>query len=66
MKGDKERQEVSLIGRLLSMEVLILLMGIASLVTGIINSRPANIVAGILLLLSLFLLNTLGRRWLHH
>ncbi|QXE92491.1 hypothetical protein [Geomonas subterranea] len=35
MTGNKERQEISVVGRLLSLEALVFVMGVASLVYGI-------------------------------
>jgi len=39
----KELQEASLLGRLLSLEVALLLMGVASLVYGLLNGISSNI-----------------------
>ena len=43
MDKDKQRQEVSLIGRILSMEALILVMGCLSLVYGFSEGKEINI-----------------------
>ncbi len=53
---DKQRQEISLIGRLLSLEVLLALMGLVDLVYGLINSELLNIVIGVVILSCLALL----------
>jgi hypothetical protein len=47
MDKDKEKnQEISLIGRLFSLEVLLILMGLFSLVAGIIYGKMAKILLG--------------------
>lgn len=53
MDENKQREEVSLIGRILSLEALLLVMGAASLVYGIINAELVNIAigAGVVLLI---------------
>jgi len=56
MDMDKQRQEISLIGRLLSLEVLLALMGLVDLVYGLINSELLNIVVGVVILSCLALL----------
>jgi hypothetical protein len=56
MDINKQREEISLIGRILSMEALLLLMGIASLVYGLINSEIASIAVGAGLVALIFLL----------
>jgi len=56
MDMDKQRQEVSLIGRILSLEVLLALMGFVDLVYGVINAELLNIVIGIVILSFLGLL----------
>ena len=50
MDTNKQRQEASLIGMLLSLEVLLTLMGLASLLYGIINGVPLNILLGLLII----------------
>ena len=49
MDENKQRQEVSLIGRILSLEFLLLLMGSSSLVYGIIKAEIINISIGLVL-----------------
>ena len=56
MDNDKQRQEVSLIGRILSMEMLLLVMGVASLVYGIVNGATMNIFWGIVIIPGVFIL----------
>ncbi len=50
MDKDKEKQEISLIGRLFTVEALIILMGIVSLGYGIVNRTEINIFWGIIIL----------------
>ena len=56
MDIDKQRQEVSLIGRILSMEMLLLLMGAASLLYGIASGALMNIALGVVILPGVLLL----------
>jgi len=46
MRSDKENQEISVLGRLFSLEALVLLMGVVSLVYGLATASLANIVIG--------------------
>jgi len=50
MNKDKEQQEISVLGRLLSMEALIFLMGLVSLGYGIVNGTSINIFFGLFIL----------------
>lgn len=64
---NKEIQESSLIGRILSMEALLMLMGIASLVYGIVNSMPMNIFWGVIIIPGVFLLHKVRKKdWAKH
>lgn len=56
MDQDKQRQEVSLIGRILSMEALLMLMGIASLYYGITQGVTMNIFWGVVIIPGVFIL----------
>jgi hypothetical protein len=62
MDRDKERQEISLIGRLLSMEALLVIMGVFSLVSGILAKNTVRLLLGLLILAGLVLLICLRRR----
>jgi hypothetical protein len=67
MNNDKQRQESSLIGRILSMEALLLLMGVASLIYGIVNGAMMNIFWGIVIVPGVFLLMKVRRKdWKKH
>lgn len=62
MDKDKERQEISLLGRLLSMEALLVLMGLFSLISGIIDRDALRIIPGIAIISALILLIIMRRR----
>ena len=47
MDKDKERQEISLIGRIFSLEALLILMGLLSLLSGIIRIQRTQIFWGV-------------------
>lgn len=47
---DKENQEISLIGRLFSLEVLLILMGLFTLVAGLIYGKKAKIFWGFIII----------------
>ncbi len=60
MDKDKERQEISLLGRLLSLEALLVLMAALSLVSGILAADPVRTASGVAILAALIFL--LARR----
>lgn len=63
----KQRQEASLVGRILSMEALLLLMGIASLVYGIINGLMINVFWGCVIIPGVFILSKVRKKdWAKH
>ena len=62
MDHDKERQEISVIGRLLSLEALLVLMGLLSLVSGILAHDALRLLLGLLILVALFIMIALRRR----
>jgi hypothetical protein len=67
MDKDKQRQEVSLIGRILSIEMLLLVMGVASLIYGIVNSQTMNIFWGIVIVPGVFILMKVRKKdWTKH
>ena len=67
MDKDKQRQEVSLIGRILSIEMLLLVMGVASLIYGIINGQTMNIFWGIVIVPGVFILMKVRKKdWTKH
>lgn len=63
----REIQKASLIGRILSMETFLLLMGIASLTFGIINDMPMNIFWGCVIIPGVFVLHKVRKTdWTKH
>ena len=63
----KELQESSLVGRLLSLEAILLVMGVASLAYGLINGTAMNIFWGIVIIPGVFLLHKVKKKdWKAH
>jgi Flp pilus assembly protein TadB len=62
MRGAKEHQEICVVGRLFSLEALIFLMGVVSLVYGLVTARLSNIIIGALVLAAAVLLARVWRR----
>jgi len=52
MQGDKERQEISVMGRLLSLEALVFLMGVVSLIYGLFSNSLLNVLIGAVILVA--------------
>jgi hypothetical protein len=50
MDKDKEREEISLIGRIISLEALLVVMGLLSLISGIIRTQRTQIVLGVVVI----------------
>ena len=50
MDGNKEKQEISIIGRLVSLEALLLLMGLLSLISGIASGQVMSIFWGVMII----------------
>jgi len=64
---DKEKQEISLIGRLLSMEALLILMGIVSLGYGIMEAQVMSIFWGVMILVGAVVLAFVRKKdWKKH
>jgi hypothetical protein len=67
MDKDKEKQEISVIGRLLSIETLLFLMGIASLVSGIKTGEEMQLFWGGLILTGSVVLHFVRKKdWKKH
>ena len=65
--NEKEKQEISLIGRIFSMEALLLLMGLFSLGSGIYNSAPMQIFWGVTIACGAVLLHFVRKKdWQKH
>lgn len=63
----KERQESSLVGRLLSLEAVLLVMGVVSLVYGLVNGEHTNTFFGLVIIPGVFLLHKVKKKdWKAH
>ncbi|MDD2337123.1 MAG: hypothetical protein PHD01_11155 [Geobacteraceae bacterium] len=62
MDRDKQKQEISLIGRLLSLEALLVIMGLLSLASGIITKDLLRLSFGVIILGSAALAVVLRRK----
>lgn len=63
----KERQESTLIGRILSLEVALFLMGVASLAYGLLNGIATNIFFGVLIIPGALVLSKVKKKdWKAH
>jgi len=64
---EKEREELSIIGRILSLEAVLFLMGCVSLLYGIMNGAESNIFFGIVIIPGVFLLAKVRKKdWKKH
>jgi hypothetical protein len=63
MDNDKEKQEISLIGRIFSLEVLLIVMGIFSLVSGIVYGKGMQIFLGLAIIAGTILLLFVRNRY---
>jgi hypothetical protein len=67
MNKEKETQEISVLGRLLSMEALIFVMGLVSLGYGIVNGAVMSIFFGVFILSGAVVLYFVKRKdWKKH
>ena len=67
MDKNKQRQEISLIGRILSIEMLLLVMGVASLIYGIVNDQLINIFWAVVIIPGVFILIKVRKKdWTKH
>ncbi len=63
----KERQEASLVGRIFSLEAVLMLMGFVSLIYGLINGREINIFFGAVIIPAVFVLHKVRKKdWKAH
>lgn len=63
----KELQEASLVGRILSLEAVLLLMGVVSLVYGLLKGASMSIFWGIVIISGVFLLHKVRKiDWKSH
>lgn len=64
MDKEKEKQEISLIGRILSLEALLILMGLFSLLFGIIYMQGVQVILGSVIIIgSILLLFVRNKIW---
>ncbi|HTP64894.1 MAG TPA: hypothetical protein VMJ66_05845 [Geobacteraceae bacterium] len=64
MDTEKEKQEISLIGRIFSLEALLLLMGFFCILAGLIYGEMEKILWGLLIIGTAVLLNFLRKKGL--
>lgn len=62
MPGNKEHQEICVVGRLFSLEALVVIMGVVSLVYGVVNAEAVSIIIGVAVLGATFVLARWCRR----
>ena len=62
MDKGKEKQEISLIGRIFSLEMLLILMGFFSLFAGMFYAQMAKIFLGVMIIALALLLNFFRKR----
>ncbi len=62
MDKDKEKQEISVLGRLFSLEALLIVMGLVSLISGIASRDYLRLLLGLLIIGGLFLFIFIRRR----
>ena len=62
MDMDKQKQEITVIGRLLSLEALLVVMGLLSLISGIAGNKPVRLLLGIIILGGLVLFIFIRRK----
>ena len=67
MTKEKEQQEISLVGRIICLEALILVMGVISLVYGMVNGTAINIFWGVIILCGAVVLYFVRKKdWTKH
>ncbi len=62
MDRDKQKQEISLIGRLFSLEALLVIMGLLSLISGILSRELLRFSLGVVILGGVLLAVVLRRK----
>ena len=62
MPGNKEHQEICVVGRLFSLEALLFLMGLVSLIYGLASGQWRNVIIGVLILAVMIILISVWRR----
>jgi len=64
MPGNKEHQEICVVGRLFSLEALLFLMGLVSFIYGLATGQWENVIIGVLILAVMVILVSVWRRFL--
>lgn len=65
--NEKQKQEISLIGRLFSMEALLIIMGLFSLISGLHTGQPTQMFWGGMILLGAIILHRVRKKdWKKH
>ncbi len=62
MDNDKEKQEISLIGRIFSLEALLLIMGVLSVLAGVLYGEMKKVFWGAVIIFAAVLLNIVRKR----
>ncbi|GFO67014.1 hypothetical protein GMLC_05930 [Geomonas limicola] len=62
MPGNKEHQEICVVGRLFSLEALVVIMGVVSLVYGVVTAQAVSIIIGVAVLGAILVLTRWCRR----
>jgi hypothetical protein len=63
MDKDKEKEEISLIGRIFSLEALLIVMGVLSLVSGIVYGKGTQVFWGVAIICGTILLLFVRNRY---
>ena len=63
MDKEKEKQEISLIGRIFSLEALLVVMGIISLVSGLVYRKGMQVFSGLAIIALTILLLFVRKRY---
>jgi uncharacterized membrane protein HdeD (DUF308 family) len=67
MDSDKQKQEISLIGRIFSLEALLILMGIFCLISGVVTGEATQIFWGVMIVAGAFVLHFVRKKdWKKH
>lgn len=67
MDSEKQKQEISLIGRLFSLEALLILMGVFCLVSGIATGEMTQVFWGVMIIGGAFILHFVRKKdWKKH
>ncbi|GFO58219.1 hypothetical protein GMST_05440 [Geomonas silvestris] len=62
MPGNKEHQEICVVGRLFSLEALVVIMGVVSLIYGLATGKVISVIIGAAVLAAIWVLARWCRR----